>query len=499
MADTKISAMPAASALGGTEQFAAVQGGSNVKITTTQIQDFIEAANNAFTGINSWTGASVITPTAMPALAVDVTKAWNTKSITGDVTFTYSNATPTDGTETVVSVTTDGTQRTVTIPSTYSLARGAAITSLVIPASYTLKFRLTYNAALTRWEIIGDPVPSTGTGAYVKETSPTFVNSFILASGAAPTTAVAAEMAFDTNAWAASRGAAQLFDGTANTYLIGVLASSTPSNGQVPQWNTGGTITWVTPAGGGNVSNTGTPVDNQLAIWTNSTTIEGVAGLTYGATANTLIQTTDALAGVAAGGIAVANTTAAVNGTQQVSPLIRWEALGFGTTAGTSQRVAFQAYVSPTQSTVPTGTLLIQAAIAGAAMANVASFSNNGTFTAVGGLVAGTSVTATTFFTGTFYRSATQSLSGPGAANVTQGATAITTTGTNDAITLADGAEGQEKVIFHAVDGGSFVLTPTTKTGWSTFTSTVAGECISLRFTATRGWIITGSFGGTIA
>ena len=36
-------------------------------------------------------------------------------------------------------------------------------------------------------------------------------------------------------------------------------------------------------AGGGNVSNTGTPVDNQLAVWTAASTIEGTTALTYSA------------------------------------------------------------------------------------------------------------------------------------------------------------------------------------------------------------------------
>jgi len=39
--------------------------------------------------------------------------------------------------------------------------------------------------------------------------------------------------------------------------------------------------TWATPGGGGNVSNTGTPVDNQIPVWTSSTVIEGTADLTY--------------------------------------------------------------------------------------------------------------------------------------------------------------------------------------------------------------------------
>lgn len=78
--------------------------------------------------------------------------------------------------------------------------------------------------------------------------------SFELPNGASPTTDATGEIAVDDNAWATGRGAAQLFDGTANTYLVGALASDTPSNGQVPTWNTGGTITWETPSAGGGSS-----------------------------------------------------------------------------------------------------------------------------------------------------------------------------------------------------------------------------------------------------
>lgn len=41
-------------------------------------------------------------------------------------------------------------------------------------------------------------------------------------------------------------------------------------------------------ASGGNVSNTGTPVNNQIAVWTNATTIEGDADLTFDTATNTL-------------------------------------------------------------------------------------------------------------------------------------------------------------------------------------------------------------------
>lgn len=67
---------------------------------------------------------------------------------------------------------------------------------------------------------------------------------------AAPTTAAAGSIGFDNNAHASGRGALQLYDGTANTWLVGTLASDTPTSGQVPTWNTGGTITWESPFGG---------------------------------------------------------------------------------------------------------------------------------------------------------------------------------------------------------------------------------------------------------
>ena len=67
-------------------------------------------------------------------------------------------------------------------------------------------------------------------------------------NGASVTTDAFGEIGADNDAWASGRGALQFFDGTANTLLVGALASDTPTNGQVPQWNTGGTITWETPA-----------------------------------------------------------------------------------------------------------------------------------------------------------------------------------------------------------------------------------------------------------
>jgi hypothetical protein len=87
-----------------------------------------------------------------------------------------------------------------------------------------------------------------------------------------------------------------------------------------------------------------------------------------------------------------------------------------------------------------------------------------------------------------------QALSGAGAINVTQLHTAYTSTGVAQALTLADGTQGQIKTIVHTVDGGSGVLTPTTKIGFTTITFTNVGDSVTLRFNST-GWAIIGIFG----
>ena len=65
-----------------------------------------------------------------------------------------------------------------------------------------------------------------------------------LVNSSSVTTDAVGDMAFDSDAWGVGRGAIQVFDGTASTYLIGALLSDAPTNGQEPKWNTGGTITW---------------------------------------------------------------------------------------------------------------------------------------------------------------------------------------------------------------------------------------------------------------
>lgn len=91
-----------------------------------------------------------------------------------------------------------------------------------------------------------------------------------------------------------------------------------------------------------------------------------------------------------------------------------------------------------------------------------------------------------------------QSLSGAGAVNVTTLTTRLTTTGAN-ALTLADGTNGQIKIIVMVVDGGDGTLTPTTKTGFSTITFNDVGDSVVLQYFTTLGWMVVSNYGTTIA
>jgi len=92
-----------------------------------------------------------------------------------------------------------------------------------------------------------------------------------------------------------------------------------------------------------------------------------------------------------------------------------------------------------------------------------------------------------------------QALSGAGAVDVVTSATSFTSTGAAQALTLANGTNGQIKTIAHVVDGGSGVLTPTTKSGYTTITFTNVGDSVTLQYFTTAGWCIVGIYGAVAA
>jgi hypothetical protein len=107
-------------------------------------------------------------------------------------------------------------------------------------------------------------------------------------------------------------------------------------------------------------------------------------------------------------------------------------------------------------------------------------------------------ITITGLTMGSKLTGSVQILSGAGAVDVVTTMTRLTTTGAN-ALTLADGANGQMKEIVMVVDGGDGTLTPTTKTGYSTITFNDVGDAVQLRFFTTYGWMIVSNYGCTIA
>jgi hypothetical protein len=94
---------------------------------------------------------------------------------------------------------------------------------------------------------------------------------------------------------------------------------------------------------------------------------------------------------------------------------------------------------------------------------------------------------------GTGASAAVQALSGAGAVNITSLATAFTSTAAGNALTLADGAQGQLKTIIYvaeAAGGDTGVLTPTNLGSATTITFNAVGDSVTLQFAGTDWWVV---------
>ena len=92
-----------------------------------------------------------------------------------------------------------------------------------------------------------------------------------------------------------------------------------------------------------------------------------------------------------------------------------------------------------------------------------------------------------------------QALSGAGAANNTTLTTQLTTTGSNQAITLANGTNGQIKIVTMVVDGGDAILTPATFANGTSITFNDVGDTVLLVYNNTGGWALVSNTGCTVA
>ena len=81
-----------------------------------------------------------------------------------------------------------------------------------------------------------------------------------------------------------------------------------------------------------------------------------------------------------------------------------------------------------------------------------------------------------------------QNISGPGAISLTETGTLLTTTGT-DAYTLANGTEGQLKIISMKVDGGTGTVTPTNFVNGTSMVFNDVQDTITLLYQST-GWVV---------
>jgi hypothetical protein len=94
---------------------------------------------------------------------------------------------------------------------------------------------------------------------------------------------------------------------------------------------------------------------------------------------------------------------------------------------------------------------------------------------------------------GTGASATVQALSGPGAVNITSLATAFTSTASGNALTLADGAQGQLKTVIYvaeAAGGDTGVLTPANLGSATTITFNNVGDSVTLHFAGTDWWVI---------
>ena len=96
------------------------------------------------------------------------------------------------------------------------------------------------------------------------------------------------------------------------------------------------------------------------------------------------------------------------------------------------------------------------------------------------------------------FDSAPQAITAAGAVNLT---TPVTTIATSAAIalTLANGAVGQVKILCMTTDGGTATLTPTTLNGYTTVAFDTVGDSCILIYITTGGWSVIGNQGCVLA
>jgi hypothetical protein len=152
-------------------------------------------------------------------------------------------------------------------------------------------------------------------------------------------------------------------------------------------------------------------------------------------------------------------------------------------------------FVTPILGTVTSGNISACTSTSMVMVSPILGTPTSGALTNCTGLPLTTGVTGTLPVAngGTGASGTVQALSGPGAVNITSLATAFTSTAAGNALTLADGAQGQLKTIIYvaeAAGGDTGVLTPTNLGSGTTITFNAVGDSVTLQFAGTDWWVV---------
>ena len=209
------------------------------------------------------------------------------------------------------------------------------------------------------------------------------------------------------------------------------------------------------------------------------------------ATGIPIIAGTTGTLSVARGGTGVTTSTGSGNLVLSTSPTLATPTLGVAT-ATTINKVTFTAPAVSATLTIADGktfTVNHSLTLAG-------TDSTTMTFPSTSATIARTDAaqtfTGTQTFSGPIVGGA-QALSGAGAVNITQLTTKFTSTAAGNALTLADGVEGQIKVIVYvaeAAGGDTGILTPTNLGAGTTITFNAVGDACILQYLGTDWWAV---------